>query len=69
MRFYHNSGLNFTADERWLVEYLRENEAGYDDATDDEIIDELRTRHEVYGWYECQVSNTIEEGMTYGTRI
>ena len=63
MRFYHNCDLNCTADERWLVEYLRENEAGYDDATDDEIIDELRTRHEVYGWYECQVSNTIEEAM------
>ena len=31
--------------------------------TREEAIEELRTKHEVYGWFECEVSETIEESF------
>lgn len=58
MRFYYNAGMNLCVDENWLVEYLVivgvvENE--------DEALVGLRSCREFHGWFDCEVSNTIEE--------
>jgi hypothetical protein len=66
IRFYFNIGLNLCADENWLIEYLRKYEDQFALYSEEEIREELRTCHEVCGWYECEVSNTIEEALRYG---
>ena len=63
MKFYHNGGLNLTAEESWVVEYLYMS--GQVDSRD-EAENELSTKREFCGWYECEVSNTIEEALRYG---
>jgi hypothetical protein len=65
MKFYHNSGLNLTAEEDWLVEYLCKYENQFVLYNDEEMREELHTCREVCGWYECEVSNTIEEALRY----
>lgn len=59
MRFYFNINENCCADENWVIEYLLNNEEEVHDW--EEAYEGLRTYHEFYGWYECEVSNTIEE--------
>jgi hypothetical protein len=63
MKFYHNSGLNLTAEEEWVADYLYLS--GQVDSRD-EAYDSLDTKREFCGWYECEVSNTIEEALRYG---
>ena len=62
MKFYYNPSLNVCVDEDWLVRYLH-FENCFLLYNDEEIRDELHSRREVCGWFECQVSNTIEEAM------
>ena len=62
MRFYYNADRNICADEDWVVDYLFMNEMF---ESKEEVLEELRTRHEVYGWFDCGVSNTIEEKFFY----
>lgn len=65
VRFYYNIHMNICAEESWVVAYLIENTDCEEETT---IIQELRGRREFYGWFECEVSNTIYEqvGMYYG---
>jgi len=58
MRFYYNEGMNICAEETWVTDYLFMD--GMFDLRE-EALEELRTKHEVYGWFECEVSNTIDE--------
>jgi hypothetical protein len=58
LRFYFNDQINVCAEERWVVDYLIEN--GFCE-TEEEAIDNLRTCRNFYGWFDCEVSNTIEE--------
>lgn len=62
MRFYHNNNINVTAEESWVVDYLYMS--GQVDNRE-EAVEDLRGFREHCGWYECQVSNTIEEKMIY----
>ena len=62
MKFYHNNGLNLTAEESWVADYLYMS--GQVDSRE-EAIEELRVKREFCGWYECEVSNTIEEALRY----
>lgn len=58
MIFYFNNDIGVCAEEDWVVDYL------YMDGSFDsreEALDALNTKHEVYGWFECQVSSTIAE--------
>ena len=63
MRFYHNNNINVTAEESWVVDYLIES--GQVESRE-EAVEDLRGFREYCGWYDCQVSNTIEEALEYG---
>ena len=63
MKFYHNSHINITAEENWVADYLYQSGQA---ESREEAIEELQGMREFYGWYECEVSNTIEEKMRYG---
>lgn len=65
LRFYFNDQINVCAEENWVVDYLIEN--GYCE-TKEEAIDNLHTCRNFGGWFDCEVSNTIEEqvGKYYG---
>ena len=63
MRFYHNNNINVTAEESWVVDYLMES--GQVDSRE-EAVENLQGMREFCGWYECEVSNTIEEALEYG---
>lgn len=62
MRFYYNADMNVCAEENWVTEYLWINGMF---ESERKALEELRTKHEVYGWFECEVSNTIEEKFLY----
>ena len=62
MKFYHNCGLNCTADEDWIIDYLIESGQAENRA---EAREELQSKREHCGWHECEVSNTIEEALRY----
>lgn len=62
MKFYHNNNINTTAEESWVVDYLYVS--GQVESRE-EAIKELQDKREFFGWYECGVSNTIEEVMRY----
>ena len=62
MRFYHNNNINVTAEESWVVDYLIESGQA---ESREEAVENLQGMREFCGWYECQVSNTIEEKMRY----
>ena len=63
MKFYHNSSLNLTAEEEWVADYLYQSGQA---ESREEAVEELRGKREHCGWYECEVSNTIEEAFMYG---
>ena len=63
MKFYHNNNINCTAEESWVADYLYIS--GQVESRE-EAIEDLQTKREFGGWYECQVSNTIEEALEYG---
>lgn len=58
MIFYFNNDLGLCAEEDWVVDYLYIR-GSFDSR--EEALEALNTKNEVYGWFECQVSNTIEE--------
>lgn len=58
MRFYYNADMNVCAEETWVVDYLF---MGGMVESRKEAREELRACHEIYGWFECEVSSTIEE--------
>lgn len=58
MKFYFNADENCCMDESSLIDYL------YEDCSDLnklELLQELRTRREFDGWYECSVSDEISK--------
>ena len=63
MKFYHNNNINITAEENWVVDYLIESGQA---ESREEAVENLQGMREFCGWYECEVSNTIEEAMEYG---
>jgi hypothetical protein len=63
MRFYYNAGLNICAEEQWVAEYLVQYNDWCALLNTDEVIEILREKREYFGWYECEVSNTIAESM------
>lgn len=62
MKFYHNKHTNITAEEQWVADYLYQS--GQVESRE-EAIEELQSRREFCGWYECEVSNTIEIGRAH----
>ena len=58
MRFYFHLDRNICATENWVVEELVNDEAF---ETEEEALESLRTQRECYGWYGCEVSNTIAD--------
>ena len=58
MKFYYNADMNVCAEETWVTDYLF---MGGMVELREKALEELRTKHEVYGWFECEVSNTIDE--------
>lgn len=58
MNFYYNTHINICAEEKWVVDFLVENEECEDK---EEALEGLRSRREFYGWIDCIVSDTIEE--------
>lgn len=66
MKFYYSRNLNVCVEENWLIDYLRRYENQFALYTHDEMQEVLHCCREVCGWFECQVSNTIEEAMYNG---
>ena len=62
MKFYHNKNTNITAEESWVADYLYIS--GQVDNRE-KAVEELQSKREFCGWYECEVSNTIEEALSY----
>ena len=58
MRFYFNDQINVCAEESWVVDYLIENGFCEDEA---EALYSLHTCRNFGGWFDCEVSPTIEE--------
>ena len=56
--FYFNYQINVCEEEDWVVNYLIESG---DCETKEEAIDNLHTRRNFEGWFDCEVSDTIEE--------
>lgn len=63
MKFYHNKNINVTAEESWVVDYLYQSGQA---ESREEAVDELQGKREHCGWYECEVSDTIEGALEYG---
>ena len=63
MKFYHIKNINVTAEESWVADYLYQS--GQVESRE-EAVEELQSKREFCGWYECEVSNTIEEALEYG---
>ena len=62
MKFYHNDGINCTAEEDWVIDYLIESGQVENRA---KAREELQGKREHCNWHECEVSNTIEEALRY----
>ena len=58
MNFYYNMDINCCAEETWVSDYLYNG--GMVDSRE-EAIEALHTKRKFYGWYDCEVSNTIAE--------
>jgi len=52
--------INCCAEETWVSDYLYNG--GMVDSRE-EAIEALRTKREFYGWFECDVSDTIAENF------
>ena len=62
MKFYYNANNNICAEETWVADYLF---IGGMVESREEALEELKTKREFYGWFECEVSNTIDEKFFY----
>lgn len=62
MRFYYNADMNMCAEETWVTDCLLMD--GMFESRE-EALEKLRTKHEVYGWFECEVSDTIARKFFY----
>ena len=60
MKFYYNMDINCCAEETWVSDYLYNGGMVY---SREEAIEALRTKREFYGWFECDVSDTIAENF------
>ena len=60
MKFYYNADVNACAEEPWVADYLFYG--GFVESRE-EAIEELRTKREFYGWFECEVSNSIYDSF------
>lgn len=60
MRFYFNDQIDVCAEEPWVVDYLVENGFCENEA---EALEELHTRRNFHGWFDCEVSPAIEESF------
>ena len=61
MRFYFNDQIDVCAEEPCVVNYLIENGFCENEA---EALEELHTRRNFHGWFDCEVSPAIEESFT-----
>ena len=50
------------AEEPWIVDYLYYNGAVN---SREEALEGLRTKREFYGWFDCEVSDTIAGYFMY----
>lgn len=66
MNFYFNLSLGICAEESWVIDHLLNNEEDIYDW--EEAYNGLHSCREYYGWFDCEVSNTIYEqvGKYYG---
>ena len=62
MKFYYNADMNICAEETWVTDYLFIS--GKVESRE-EALEELREKREFYGWFECEVSNTIDERFIF----
>ena len=60
MIFQYNIDIKCCAGETWVSDYLYNG--GMVDSRE-EAIEALHTKREFYGWFECDVSNTIAENF------
>lgn len=60
--FYFNLELNTCATENWVVDYLFY--MGVEDSRE-QIREELHSKREFFGWYECTVSDDIYEKIQH----
>ena len=60
MRFYFNDQIDVCAEEPWVVGYLVDNGFCENEA---EALEELHTRRNFHGWFDCEVSPAIEESF------
>lgn len=58
MKFYYHLDENICAEESWVAKYLVNNG---EVETEEEAIMGLHSCREFCGWFDCEVSNTIEE--------
>ena len=58
--FYFNLESNTCATENWVVDYLFY--MGVEDSRE-RIREELHSKREFFGWYECEVSDDIYKVM------
>lgn len=56
LNFYFNAGCNLCADEETVVRILLEDGC-YNSA--EEALDALYSCREVFGWFDCEVSDNI----------
>lgn len=62
MRFYYNAELNTCAERNWVVDYLF---YGRMVETREEAEEGLDACREFFGWYDCEVSDTIMDYFMY----
>lgn len=60
-RYFFNISLNMCAELEWVVEYFVCNKG----ANRNEARENLLSKRECEGWYECEVSDTIFDAMRY----
>lgn len=60
-RYFFNIGLNMCAELEWVVNYFVYNEG----ANRNEVKENLLSKREYEGWFECCVSDTIFDTMRY----
>ena len=57
-RFFYNKDTNVCADMSWVVDYIYISGQA---ESREEAEENLLSKREYCGWYECEVSHTIED--------